>query len=161
VEDSWKVEDGIILKLRDDKSYGFERFNEMDLVLPETPESFLKTDKLPEEMSYWELRRHAEKTAHGGYDDTRFIVDQNLKLAFPLLSFIMVLMGIPIALILKKGGTPLAVCLGIAACFLYIVTFGLTRSLGYAGILPPILSAWLANFIFLLLGTYLMMRVET
>ena len=133
----------------------------MELVLPETAEAFLKIDKLPEEMSYWELRHHAVKTAHEGYDDTRFIVDQNLKLAFPLLSFIMVLMGIPIALILKKGGPPLAVCLGIAACFLYIVTFGLTRSLGYAGILPPTLSAWLANFIFLLLGTYLMMRVET
>ncbi len=161
VEDSWKVEDGIILKLRDDKSYGVEKFNEMDLVLPETPESFVKIDKSPQEMSYWELRRHAEKTAHEGYDDTRFIVDQHLKLAFPLLSFIMVLMGIPIALILKKGGPPLAVCLGIATCFLYIMTIGLTRSFGYAGILPPILSAWLANILFLLLGAYLLMRVET
>ena len=161
MEDSWKLEEGIILKLREDGSYGFERFNEMDLMLPETPESFLKTDKLPEEMSYWELRRHAKITAREGYDDTHFIVDQNLKLAFPLLSFIMVLMGIPIALILKKGGPPLAVCLGIATCFLYIMTFGLTRSFGYAGILPPILSAWLANILFLLLGTYLMMRVET
>ena len=85
-------------------------------MLPETPEAFLKSGKLPEEMSYWELKRHAEKTVRGGYDDTRFIVDQNLKLAFPLLSFIMVLIGIPIALILKKGGPPLAVCLGIAAC---------------------------------------------
>jgi len=161
MEDSWKLEDGIRLKLRDDKSYGVERFKEMELMLPETPESFLKTDKLPEEMSYWELRRYTVKTVRGGYDDTRFIVDQNLKLAFPLLSFIMVLMGIPIALILKKGGPPLAICLGIAACFLYIVTFGLTRSLGYAGVLPPIVSAWLANILFLLLGTYLMMRVET
>jgi lipopolysaccharide export system permease protein len=82
-------------------------------------------------------------------------------LAFPLLSFIMVLIGIPIALMLKKGGPPLAVCLGISACFLYILIYGLTRSFGYAGILPPILTAWLANFVFLFLGAYLMMRVET
>jgi lipopolysaccharide export system permease protein len=161
VKDSWKVQEGTIMKLRDDGSYGFERFNEMDLMLPETPEAFVKIDKLPEEMSYWELRRYAEKTAHKGYDDTRFIVDQHLKLAFPLLSFIMALMGIPVALILKKGGTPLAVCLGITACFLYIVIFGFTRSLGYAGVLPPMLSAWLANFAFLLLGAYMLMRVET
>ena len=30
MEDSWKLEEGIIQKLRDDKSFGFEKFNESD-----------------------------------------------------------------------------------------------------------------------------------
>ena len=161
VGNRWKAEEGIVQQVNAEKTFGFERFKEMDLTLSEDPEAFLKTDKRPEEMSYWELGRHAEKTARGGYDDTRIIVDQNLKLAFPLLSFIMALIGIPTSLILKKGGAPLAVSLGIAVCFFYLVSFGLARSLGYAGILPPILSAWSANILFLLFGTYLMMRVET
>lgn len=161
VGNRWKAEDGILQQLSAEKTFGFERFKEMDLTLTEDPEAFLKTDKRPEEMSYWELGRHAEKTARGGYDDTRIIVDQNLKLAFPLLSFIMAFIGIPTSLILKKGGAPLAVSLGIAVCFLYMVSFGLTRSFGYAGIFPPILSAWFANVLFLFFGTYLMMRVET
>lgn len=161
MKDRWKVEEGIIQQVGDDKTFTFERFREMDLMLPENPESFLKTDKLPEEMSYWELGRHAAKTTRGGYDDARFRVDQNLKLAFPLLNFIMVLMGIPLALILKKGGASLAVSLGIAVCFFYMIIQGVTRSLGYACVLPPILSAWFTNFVFLFLGSYLMMRVET
>jgi len=161
IKDRWKIEEGMVQTVRDDNTFKFEKFREMDLILPEDPESFLKTDKRPEEMSYWELGRHAEKTARGGYDDTRFRVDQNLKLAFPLLSFIMVLVGIPTALIFQKGGAPLAVSLGIATCFLYMIIHGLTRSLGYACILPPVLSAWFANFIFLFFGSYLMMRVET
>jgi lipopolysaccharide export system permease protein len=89
------------------------------------------------------------------------VVDLNGKLSFPLLSFVMVLIGIPIALGLKKGGTPLAVSLGIAACFLYLLMHGLARSFGCAGVLPPIFSAWLASLAFLLFGIYLMIRVET
>ncbi len=159
--DRWRVEEGIIQKMGDKGVYGLSRFKEIDLRLKETPESFLRTIKLPEEMSCWELRRYAEKIAIEGYDDTRFLVDMNVKLAFPLLSFVMVLVGIPITLGLKRRGTPLAVSLGIAACFLYYLVFGLAQSLGYAGVLPPVLSAWLGNLAFLFCGSYLMMHLQT
>ena len=161
VGDKWKVEEGIIQKMGGVDDHSLSRFKEIDLKLPEDPESFLRTVKRPEEMSYWELKRYAEKTAIEGYDDTMFLVDMNIKLAFPLLSFVMVLIGIPIALGVKKGGTPLAVSLGIAACFLYLVTLGLTRSLGFSGVFPPILSAWFASLAFLFFGIYLMMRLKT
>ncbi len=157
----WRAEEGIILTIGKDGPFKTERFKEMEITIPEKPDAFLKTEKRPEEMSYWELKRHAEKTARGGYNDTKIIVDQNRKLALPLLSFIMALIGIPLALLLKKGGTSLVVFLGISGCFVYLIILGFTQSLGYAGIIPPILSAWFANFIFLFLGAYLMMKVET
>ncbi len=159
--DGWKAEDGIMLQMGDGNFYKLEKFKEIDLMLPENPEVFLKTLKSPEEMSFWELKRYAEKTANEGYDETRYRVDLNGKLAFSLLSFVMVLFGIPAALGLKKGGAPLAVSLGIAACFVYYLIHGLARSLGFAGVLPPVFSAWLASSAFLLLGIYLMMRLET
>jgi lipopolysaccharide export system permease protein len=161
VGDRWRVQEGIIQKMGDEGVYNLSRFKEIDLRLKETPESFLRTVKLPEEMSYWELKRYAEKIAIEGYDDTRFLVDMNVKLAFPLLSFVMVLVGIPITLGLKRRGAPLAVSLGIAACFLYYLIFGLAQSLGYSGVLPPVLSAWLASLAFLFFGSYLMMRLQT
>jgi lipopolysaccharide export system permease protein len=150
-----------MLQMGDGDLYKVEKFEEIDLTLPERPEVFIKTLKLPEEMSYWELKRHAEKTAKEGYDETRYLVDMNGKLAFSLLSFVMVLVGIPAALGLKKGGTPLAVSLGVGACFVYYLIHGLARSLGFAGVLPPVFSAWLASAAFLFLGVYLMMRLET
>ncbi|SPD73886.1 Permease, YjgP/YjgQ family [uncultured Desulfobacterium sp.] len=161
IKDRWKAEDGIIQRAVDKDSYRFEMFSEMELDIPENPESFLRTEKKPEEMTYWELKRHAEKTAAEGYDDTQFQVDMNMKLSLPLLSFIMVLIGIPIALSINKGGTPLAVSLGIASCFLYLIALGLGRSLGFSDVLPPMFSAWLASLIFFFLGVYLMMHVET
>jgi lipopolysaccharide export system permease protein len=84
----------------------------------------------------------------------------NIKIAYPLISLILVLIGIPVALRLRTGGTPLAVSGGMAVCFMYILVFGFSRSLGLSGVFPPILSAWLANLVFSLIGIYMMMYVE-
>jgi len=48
----------------------------------------------------------------------------------------------------------------MAVCFLYVLVLGLARSLGLAGVLPPLFSAWLANLLFLFLGIYLMIQME-
>ena len=110
-------------------------------------------------MSYWQLKRYAKRVLFEGYDNTRYLVDMNFKIAFPFIILIMVLMGTPISLRVEKGGVAFAIFIGIGICFLYLFTLGLTRSLGISGILPPILSAWLINLIFLFLSIYLMMKV--
>ncbi len=159
--ETWRLEKGLSQELQEGGTYDSTRFKVMDLELPEGPDTFLKPLKKPEEMSYWQLKRFSEKIQGEGYDATRYLVDMNIKLAFPLVNLIMILIGIPIALGLKKGGTPLAVCLGIGVCFLYLLTLGITRSLGLSGLLPPFLSAWSANGVFLLVGIYLLMHLET
>jgi lipopolysaccharide export system permease protein len=85
----------------------------------------------------------------------------NIKIAFPVINFLMILLGFPIALGLSKGGTPLAITIGIGTCFLYLVAFGFSRSLGLSGMLPPIASAWLANVLFFFVGAYLMIQMDT
>jgi lipopolysaccharide export system permease protein len=156
----WKIEKGIIQEAQDDGVYKISKFNELYLEIPETPETFVRDVKLPEDMSYRELKHYSERIRKEGYDNTRYLVDMNLKIAFPFICFIMVLIGIPIALGLKKGGTPLAVSVGIGGCFLYMITLSLSRSLGLSGIFPPVLSAWAANLLFLFFGSYLMMSIE-
>jgi len=132
--------------------------------LKETPETFLKSfgeeNRDPEDMSYWQLKQYAQRVIAEGYENTEYVVYMNIKIAFPFIVLIMVLMGIPISLRLEKAGIPLAISAGVGLCFLYMLSLGLTRSLGISGILPPILSAWLTNLIFLFFGLYLMMKVE-
>ena len=159
--DRWRLEEGVVQIADEDGRYGTNTFREMDLSLPESPAVFLRPARRPEEMSYWQLRRFAEEIRLEGYNASRYLVDMNMKLSFPLISFIMVLIGIPIALGLKRGGTPLAVSAGTELCFLYLLNLGLARSLGLSGVLPPVFSAWIANVMFFLLGVYMMMRLKT
>ena len=157
----WRIEDGVIQEIRPDGSYELKVFQSERLGIPESPEAFVKGEKKPEEMSYWQLKRYAKRVKEEGYDNTRYLVDMNIKTALPFVSLVLVLIGIPIALRLKKGGTPLAVSLGMAVCFSYVLTLGFSRSLGLSGVLPALLSAWLANLVFLLVGIYLMIHVES
>jgi lipopolysaccharide export system permease protein len=156
----WVLKDGIILELKRDGSYELARFDRLMLDIPETPEAFKKKEKKPEEMSYWHLKQFAERVRAEGYDATEYFVNLHLKIAFPFIVVIMVLLGVPIALAPLKGGTPVAVSLGVALCFAYLFALGLCRSAGFAGILPPLLSAWLPNGVFFFLGIHLMMGIE-
>jgi len=156
----WKVEEGIIQEARDDGSYKLTKFDELFLETPETPETFVRNVKLPESMSYRQLKRYTERVGQEGYDNTRYLVDLNIKIAFPFIALIMVLIGIPIALGIKKGGIPLAVSIAVGFCFLYMLILSFSRSLGLSGILPPILSAWTANLFLFFFGIYVMTNIE-
>ena len=156
----WKIQEGIVQEAKDEGGYSLMKFDEIQIELPEGPEVFVRPVRKPEEMSYWQLKRYAERVRIEGYDYTEYLVDMNIKLALPLVNLLMVLIGIPVALGIKRGGTPLAVSLGVGFCFLYLIHLGFLRSLGLSGMLPPVLAAWSANVIFFFLGIYLMMRLR-
>ena len=159
-QESWTIQNGLIQELGADGRYHAKPFEEIPLSLPETPDDFQQDAREPSEMSYWELKQYAEKIHKDGYDATTYRVEKNIKISFPIICFILVLIGIPIALRVKGGRIALAVAVGIGTIFIYLVTFGLTRSIGLSGILPPVISAWIANTIFFLIGIYLLMHLD-
>ena len=156
----WQVENGIVQNREKDGGYNLHKFERLDVKLSENPGDFVREKAEPEEMGYAKLKRFAERLKLEGYDATRYFVELNIKIAFPFIVFIMVLIGIPIAVWKRGMGTPLAVSIGISLCFVYLLILGLSRTLGFAGILPPFFSAWLANSIFLFLGVYLMIHAN-
>jgi lipopolysaccharide export system permease protein len=157
----WEITEGIILEAAGPHDYSLRRFDRIDLNLPETPDTFVREERQPEEMGYWELKRFAAILKKEGYDATRYFVDLNIKASFPFVVLAMALTGIPIALRLKRGGAPLGISIGLMLCFIYLLVLGLSRSLAFADIMPPPLAAWLPNALFFFLGVYLMQHVET
>jgi len=156
----WEFRQGIIQNRDKDGSYDLNRFERFQLRLPERPEDFVRQEIEPEEMGYQQLKRFAERLMAEGYDATRYFVELHIKIAFPFVILIMALIGVPVALWKKEMGTPVAVSIGIALCFVYLLVLGLSRTLGFAGILPPVIAAWLANGLFLFFGIYLLIQVN-
>lgn len=156
----WVLENGIVQEARGGGGFDLTKFDEIFLKIPETPETFIREERSPEEMGYWQLERFAEGVKSEGYDAAKYFVDLNIKISFPFIIPIMILIGAPLALSQKKGGTPVAVALGMIFCFAYLLTLGVSRSIGFAGVLPPVLAAWLANGIFFFVGIYLTMNVD-
>jgi lipopolysaccharide export system permease protein len=156
----WVAEDGLIQELQADGEYKTRKFVRMILAIPETPEDFRKVKKQPEEMSYNQLKKEAEDAKSEGYNNSGYLVDMGVKIAFPFISLVLTLLGIPLALELKTGGIPLAVAVGIGMSFLYYVILSISSSLGHSGVFPPFLAAWTANLLFIFAGIYLMMNIE-
>lgn len=124
----------------------------------ETPEDFMRGQKRPEEMSYGELDELIRNVRRGGGDVQGYLVDLNLKIAFPSAGLIIVLLGGALASHLRRGGVAVGFALSIGICFVYWGLLRFAQAFGHAGLLPPMTAAWGANALFCLLALILLVR---
>ncbi|THB80766.1 MAG: LPS export ABC transporter permease LptG [Desulfobacteraceae bacterium] len=125
------------------------------------PDELSKVVKKSDEMSFFELQDLIQKVEREGYDATRYRTDLFGKIASPFICLIMVLTGAATGMRARvKDNLPLGIGIGVVIAFAYWVIFGFCMSLGYAGILPPIVAAWTASFIFLCIGVINLIGVE-
>jgi lipopolysaccharide export system permease protein len=125
------------------------------------PENLNRVIKKSEEMSYKELLEYIKSIEKEGYDATIYRVDLYSKTAFPLVCIIMCMIGTGIAVRGRvKEGLPVSIAYGIGIAFLYWIFYSLCISLGHGEVLPPMIAAWTANFVFLCLGTLTLLYAD-
>jgi lipopolysaccharide export system permease protein len=124
-----------------------------------TPEEIRKKQLRPEEMDYSDLRDFIDAQERAGQDVARWLVDFYGKIAFPFASFIVVLFGIPFSSIKRRSGLGVEIGIAIAICFAYMIFLKVSQAFGYNGDLNPLLTAWMANILFLSGGLYNLWRV--
>jgi lipopolysaccharide export system permease protein len=157
----WIFKNGISQSFPPDGSYLQTPFTEKTLLLQESPEDFRYQVKSSEEMTYPELKANIQKIQREGYDATRYIVEKQVRLAFPVVCLIMALFGIALALRKEKGiGIAQGIVGSLAVAFIYWIVFMFSRSLGLNGIFPPLWAAWSSNLLFLFLGGYLLLNIR-
>ncbi len=112
-----------------------------------------------EEMRFFELLHYIRDIEADGYDAVAYRVDLYAKIAFPFVCILMCLAGAGIAT-QKTGGKGIAtgIAWGITSAFLYWIFYSFCVSLGYGGILPPLVSVCLANIVFLCIGIIAVQR---
>jgi lipopolysaccharide export system permease protein len=113
------------------------------------PEDLKRVFTKSEEMNVAELFSYIREVESEGYDATAFRVDLHARFALPVLSIIVCIIGIGIA-VKRKGreGPSISIAYGAVMIFLYWVLHSFCLSLGYGGLLPPIVAAWISNIIF-------------
>jgi lipopolysaccharide export system permease protein len=112
-------------------------------------------------MSYVELRDYIGRLQQAGHQVGKYLVDLYSKIAFPLAAPIMVLVGIPFALQSPRGGRVIGIALCLVLGLGYFVVHSAAVALARTDLLPPIVAAWSANFLFATLGLFLYLRART
>jgi lipopolysaccharide export system permease protein len=82
------------------------------------------------------------------------------KYAYPTANLILVLIGVPLAAVRRRGGQATHFAIGLMTAFLYLAAQKLTEPFGYTGALSPRMTAWMPHVLFALIALGILWRTR-
>jgi lipopolysaccharide export system permease protein len=161
-DDHWQLKN-IMLQERPEGTTEFTTtfLSKMNADIDIDLEDFQQVVKQPLEMRFTELLTYIQDLESEGHDASTNWVDLHAKISFPLVCLILTMIGA--GLILRPGdkeGLPIKIAMGLGIAFLYWILHSFFVSLGYGGVLFPILAAWMTNIIFAGVSALLLLTGE-
>jgi LPS export ABC transporter permease LptG len=127
----------------------------------ETPDDFETEAKLPDQMTFTQLRRYIDTIRATGYAADELSVKLYEKTSWPVISLVMALIALPFAFRVGKRGALYGIGLALILGITYWMIFAVFTKFGEVGNLPALLSAWAANILFAIGAIYMFLHVET
>lgn len=157
-EDEEKPESGSAPRVPGEEYRAFDRLFVQDLKIE--PEALERRPKKIDEMGYTELAQYVKMKKRAGQIVAKENTDLHIKIAFPLVNFIIVLFGAPIAANPRRSGLVMGFAISLFIAFVYYTLIKMGQSFGYSEKLPPLVAAWGANVLFAILGVVLLIRAK-
>jgi LPS export ABC transporter permease LptG len=158
----WVLQDGWTRDFHGDEIGNYHAFAVSTLPdMFEKPEYFKKDFRQSSEMSFAQLRNYIADLSQSGFDTVRLRVQLNRKLADPLITLVMALLAVPFALSMGRRGSLAGIAVAIGVAIAYWLISGTFEAMGDVNMLPAFLAAWSPDFLFALVGGYLLLRTST
>ena len=162
--EGWVLSNGNHRRFHPDNTVDLILFTEQSVNIPLIPYDFSTTlGGNSETMTFSQIRNYVDRFQDEGLSFTRLLTDYYGRLAFPLVTVIMVIVGIALSL-RRSGVRGGSMAMGIGQAFIvgfcYWTTHSIAIALGRGGLLAPMLAGWLANVLFLSFGLYLLLKVR-
>lgn len=126
-----------------------------------SPIEVQETIARPAAISFWQLPEVAALAAHAGLPSHRFEMQYQLLLARPLVLAAMVVVAATVSLkLMRLGGVAGTIALGVAAGFALYLAYEIAGDLGRAGVVAPVLAAWMPGIAAALIGVSRLLRTE-
>jgi LPS export ABC transporter permease LptF/LPS export ABC transporter permease LptG len=141
-----------------DQSFSVDRLDLLRIVFPTGRSSLLermqKEEEGPDSMGFTELRAYIAQS--DGVQKREASIIFHKRLAFSLTPFVFSLFGAALALRMRRGSRGFGVLLSLLVLLIYyLITLG-GDQMARGGSLPPIVGAWLATVLTLILGIALL-----
>lgn len=148
--EAWKVNEFSIRTFNKAGEVSQMKISEKDtlLGLNFSPYDITQQSKTPDEMNFNDLTARIEQLKANGVDTTKWEVDRLFKISFAFTNLIVVLFGLPLVVMKSKGGLSFGAGMGIFVIFVYYAFIKFGMSMGYNGVMSPLVSAWMGNVIF-------------
>ena len=158
----WHLISGIKREFLGDGQVRTTTFDKEKFYLDKTLEDFKQVEIHEDRLKYDELKNYVKKLTSEGYGATRYWVDLYGRVAFPFVNILMCLIAIPFGFKNDKRSAGISKGIGISLAigFSYWIIYAVSTSLGHTGVIPPLLSVWIANLLFLAIGSYLFLTIK-
>ncbi len=157
----WVMVGGVARNFSDPTRVAATPFQEREIpFLPITPHELNLSQQKITELSLEEFRGRIEQERLGGRDVNRLLVDYYAKFSFPFAAVIVVFFGIPFSSGQRKGGAAVQIAVTALVSAIYLILTEVSKTFSYASVVPPMLTAWMVNILFLIIGIFNLYRIE-
>ncbi|MBN1866673.1 LptF/LptG family permease [Candidatus Sumerlaeota bacterium] len=146
----WRFYDMTRRRMDEEGNMRYEFFPVHEMLLEENLDRFLATNKRPNEMNFNELRTflRIQRRNLRGTGFLRIRTNMHEKIAFPVSVFLLGMIGYTFAVRASIRSLVMEFGLALTSVVGYYVLLAIGGKAGGAGIVPPLLGAWLANVVF-------------
>ncbi len=160
-ESGWTVYKVTIRDFQTDTTETVIYYDSLKLTgIREKPDDFLKQIKPLLQSNILTLLSTIKKKTRAGEDIATERVELNYRLSFPFINLILIMLGFPLSLILRKGGVAFGIGIGLLCAFTYWGLIQTFKVYGTANIISPFLSAWIPNLLFIVAGIILIITTK-
>jgi LPS export ABC transporter permease LptG/LPS export ABC transporter permease LptF len=158
---AWHAEAGWVQRFPTVSASVRESFASRTLPLP-PPDRFAgDREQTAELMTFRDLRAHISELANSGFNLADSRVQLKARIAFPLVTLVMTILGVPFGLTLGRRGALYGIGLAMVLGAAYWLLNAFFMAVGRADLLPAALAAWAANILFLAVALYAMLTART
>jgi lipopolysaccharide export system permease protein len=158
---AWTLKNAVLKDFNPEAGFNMRTVPAMAIALNLKVDDLKVLDNNADNLSFRKLKEYADNLRRGGYQAFRYQTMMHAKLSAPFAAFVMVILGIPFALRnSRSGGVALGIGASVAIGFSYFMVNAVLLSYGRSGVLPPVVAAWAANFLFVLGGIWLAMTAK-
>ncbi len=124
-----------------------------------TPDDLLEKVELKQTMSTKMLNKFIIREKEKGNPSLNsYYIEKHRRSAAPVSVFILTIIGACLASTKVRGGSGLHLAMGLAISASYIIFMQFSTTFSVKGNLSPLLSVWIPNFIFMVLGYFIFRR---
>jgi lipopolysaccharide export system permease protein len=159
-EYTWHLKRGVIRTLKDGV-WQEESFKQKDIIVQVDPEIMVKGSENIQSLSISELAKLIEYKKKTGQTIRKDLVNFYGRLSFPMACFVMALLGAPLFVMFGRSGIAVGFLITMFISFVYWgMALAIFEAFGNNGKLPPFISSWMANIIFISAGIFFVVKVQ-
>jgi lipopolysaccharide export system permease protein len=157
---TWRLDDVVTRRFEAD-SIAQTKTTSLDTTLHVYPRDLARSQTDVAAMTLPAARNYLQalQRAGAGHLERPLVAYYN-KFAYPFANLILVLLGVPLASVRRRGGQAVQFAIGLFLAFVYLSVQKLTEPFGYSGALPPSLTAWLPHLLFTVVALVVLWRTR-